>query len=232
MDDRPARHRELFLRHVQLTKTFEKEEISLWQGTFSMNRTLFSVALAAALTLSALAPRAANAGDGTITYNGVVTDTSCTVTGGGAASGTGNIKVQLPDVSATILSNAGLTAGRTPFSLILGGAHCTSGKTAALWVETSETTMLDFATGALRNTLGAGNVQVQLVNPANNGVVNLGANAVVANGATVVVASNQPAATIVGGAATLDYAAQYLSVGGGATPGAVETALTYSMQYN
>lgn len=200
-----------------------------------MTRTFFSVAVAAALALTALSPRTTHAADGTITYNGAVTDTTCTVTGGGAASGTGNITVQLPDVSASILSAAGQTAGKMPFSLILGGgAKCTNGKTAALWIETTETPALDNATGALRNQApgGAGNVQVQMINPTNNQPIDLSVNAIVANGDTLIAGSNQPAATIAGNTATLNYEAQYLAVGGGSTPGLVTTYLTYSMQYN
>lgn len=200
-----------------------------------MQRTLFSAALAAALCLAALAPQLARAADGTITYDGAVTDTTCTVTGGGAASGTGNVTVQLPDVSSNILGTAGLTAGKTPFSLILGGgSKCTDGKTAALWIETTQTPALDTATGALRNqaSSGAANVEVQLINPTNDQPIDLSLNAIVTNGSTVVASSNQPAATIEGNTATLNYAAQYLAVDGAATAGVVTTYLTYSMQYN
>lgn len=200
-----------------------------------MQRTLFSAALAAALSLAALAPQVARAADGTITYNGAVTDTTCTVTGGGAATGTGDVTVQLPDVSSSILGSAGLTAGKTPFSLILGGgAKCTDGKTAALWIETTQTPALDMTTGALRNQAagGATNVEVQLINPANDQPIDLSVNTIVTNGATIIAASNQPAATIAGNTATLNYAAQYLAVDGASTAGLVTTYLTYSMQYN
>lgn len=200
-----------------------------------MQRTLFSAALAAALSLAALAPQFARAEDGTITYNGAVTDTTCTITGGGAATGTGDITVQLPDVSSSILGSAGLTAGKTPFSLILGGgAKCTDGKTAALWIETTQTPALDMTTGALRNQAagGATNVEVQMINPANDQPIDLSMNTMVTNGATVIAGSNQPAATISGNTATLNYAAQYLAVDGASTSGLVTTYLTYSMQYN
>lgn len=200
-----------------------------------MQRTFFSAALAAALTLAALAPQLARAADGTITYDGAVTDTTCTVTGGGAATGTGDVTVQLPTVSSGVLSSAGSTAGQTSFSLILGGGtECTNGKTAALWIETTQTPALDTTTGALRNraSSGATNVEVQLINPANDLPIDLSVNAVVTNGDTIVSGSNQPAATIAGNTATLNYAAQYLAVDGAATAGAVTTYLTYSMQYN
>ncbi|WP_201314148.1 fimbrial protein [Dyella sp. EPa41] len=200
-----------------------------------MKKTLISTALAAVLGFATLTPMVARASDGTITFNGEITDTTCTVTGGGAATGSGNITVTLPIVSASALANSGQTAGDTRFSLILGGGtNCTDGKTAALWIETTQTPALDTATGALRNQAsgGAGNVQVRMVNPANNQPINLGINAAVTSGASVIAANNQPAATISGNTATLDYVAQYLANGGAATPGAVTTYLTYSMQYN
>lgn len=197
-----------------------------------MKKTLFSAALAAAFGLVALQ---ASAADGTITFNGQITDTTCTVTGGGAATGTGNVTVTLPTVSTSALAADGKTAGDTNFSLVLGGGtNCANGKTAALWVETSQTPALDTATGALKNqsTGGAGNVEVRMVNPANNQPINLGINAAVTNGATLIATSNQPAATIASNTATLNYTAQYLAKGGAASAGAVSSYLTYSMQYN
>ncbi|WP_114238885.1 fimbrial protein [Dyella sp. C9] len=200
-----------------------------------MKKTLISTALVAVLGLAGLAPMAASAADGTITFNGEVTDTTCTITGGGAATGSGNITVTLPTVSASALASNGQTAGDTNFSLILGGGtNCADGKTAALWIETSQTPALDVATGALKNQAasGAGNVEVRMVNPANSQPINLGINAQVTSGETVIAANNQPAAEISGNTATLNYIAQYLANGGSATPGAVTTYLTYSMQYN
>lgn len=201
-----------------------------------MNKTLLCAALAAVCGFVALAPRPAMAVDGTITFNGEITDTTCTITGGGSATGMGNITVTLPTVSVAALQNAGSTAGDSPFQLILGGgANCTNGKTASLWVETSQTPALDSATGALRNTGGsAAEVEVRVVNPANNQPINLSINNVVTNGASVVSGSNQPAATISGNTATLNYLAQYLNptTAGAVTAGTVSTYLTYSMQYN
>lgn len=197
-----------------------------------MKKTLFSAVLAAAFGLVALQ---ASAADGTITFNGEITDTTCTITGGGAATGTGNITVTLPTVSTSALTSAGQTAGDTAFSLVLGGgAKCTNGKTAALWIETTQTPALDTTTGALTNQAagGAANVEVRMVNPANNQPINLGINAAVAAGNTVIAANNQPAATISGNTATLKYIGQYLAMTGGAQAGAVSTYLTYSMQYN
>ena len=197
-----------------------------------MKKTLFSGLLAVGF---GLVTAHASASDGTITFTGNIIDTNCTVTGGGNASGTGNITVVLPDVGTGAFKQVGDFAGQAPFSLTLGGGtQCTNGKTAALWIETSATPALDLSTGALRNQAsgGATNVEVQMINPANNQKIDLGVNNKVTNGATVIAGSNQPAATIVGNTATLQYVAQYLSVGGLPTAGAVNTYLTYSMQYN
>jgi major type 1 subunit fimbrin (pilin) len=199
-----------------------------------MKKTLISTALAAVLGFAALSPMVASASDGTITFTGEITDVSCTITGGGAASGTGDITVQLPTVSASALPADGATAGNTPFSLILSGVNCTDGKTAALWVETNQTPALDTATNALRNqeTGGATNVEVRMLNAANNQPILLGINDYVTANQAVIAANNQPAATISGNKATLNYVAQYLAVGAAPTPGKVSTYLTYSMQYN
>lgn len=190
-------------------------------------------AMAAAFGIAALASGSAMASDGTITFNGEITATTCEVSGGGNGSGAGDITVTLPTVSASALPD-GKTAGDSNFSLTLSGADCTDGKTAALWIEATQTPALDMATGALINQQagGAKNVQVRLVNPSNNNPIRLDINEPVMNGDTDVANSNQPAATIAGKTATLNYVAQYLAVGGDAEAGKVSTYLTYSMQYN
>lgn len=198
-----------------------------------MKKTLFSAALVVAFGMAAAQ---ASANDGTITFNGTITDVSCKVSGGGAASGSGNsIQVTLPTVSTTALSADGQTAGDTSFSLVLTcDGTSAKDKTGAMWVETSQTPALDSTTGALKNEAGgtATNVQVRMVNPANNKPINLAVNGAVTNGATVIAANNQPAATITNNSATLNYIGQYLAKGGAATAGTVSTHLVFSMQYN
>jgi|GEM_PF-174923 major type 1 subunit fimbrin (pilin) len=197
-----------------------------------MKKLILSAALTASFGLVALQ---ASAADGVITFTGEVTDVTCSLSGGGAATGTGDLTVALPTVGAGSLSADGQTVGDTNFSLVLGGDEsCSNGKTAAMWIESSATPALDAATGALKNQQadGAENVQVRLINPANSQPINLAVNADVVNGASVVASSNQPAASISGNTATLNYTAQYLASGGAATAGQVSTYLTYSMQYN
>ena len=199
-----------------------------------MKKTLITTAMAAVLGFAMFAPTVASANDGTITFNGEITDRNCIITGGGAATGIGDITVKLPTVSASALPQDGATAGNTPFSLVLSGPNCTDGKTAALWVETNQTPALDTSTNALRNQKsgGATNVEVRMLNAANNQPILLGINGYVVNGQQIIAANNQPAAIIAGNTATLSYVAQYLAVGAAPTPGLVTTYLTYSMQYN
>lgn len=201
-----------------------------------MNCTLSRTLLILALGSTALVPHLAAAADGTITFNGEITTTSCTISGSGAASGTGNITVQMPTVSSSALGPANSVAGKIPFQLVLGGGtSCTNGKTAAMWVEVGATPDLNTTTNNLKNHFAGGsNVEVQLVNPSNNQQILLGTNNLVTNGSTVVAGSNQPAATIANGTATLNYIAQYQNVGAvdSVTAGKVQAMLTYSMQYN
>ncbi|RDI98435.1 type 1 fimbrial protein [Dyella solisilvae] len=199
-----------------------------------MKKTLIQTAMVAVLGFVTLAPVVASAEDGTITFTGLITDTTCVVTGGGAATGTKNIAVALPTVSSSSLSESGMTAGDTNFSLNLAGPNCTAGKTAALWIESTQTP-LDTETGALINQAasGATNVEVRLVNPENMLPIKLATDGNVLPGKTLIDENNQPAAKInPTRSATLNYVAQYLAVGGAATPGEVNTYLTYSMQYN
>lgn len=197
-----------------------------------MKKLVLSVALASICSMVGLN---ASASDGTITFNGNISAASCTVSGAGAASGTGNIAVAMPTVSTHALEAANSTAGDTSFSLVLGGgSNCTNGQTAAMWVETTNSADLDTTTGNLKNhASGGSNVQIRLINPTNNGKIQLAQNVAVVNGNTIL-SNNQPAATIVGNTATLKYVAQYVNAGavGSVTAGAVQSALVYSMQYN
>lgn len=161
---------------------------------------------------------------GTITFTGAVSDSTCTVSGGAGTSGaTGNFSVALTPVAATDLAAAGDTAGPTNFSLTIGGpgqAGCTNGNIAAISFMPSST-QIDAATGALANALSgeATNVEVQLVDAAGT-VINLAD------------PSFQATATIANNTATIPFTAQYLAVGGAATPGSVQTNVVYQLTYN
>lgn len=197
----------------------------------SLKKHFACLAVISSVGLCALA-NTAMASDGTITFTGEITDVTCTVTGGGAASGSGNgITVTLNKANSSALSSVGSTAGDTAFSLILGGTNCTNGKTAALSVESAQTAQLDTTTGALKNTGTATGVEVRLFNKASNSAINLGLGGTLTNGNSLITENHQPAATIANNTATLNYYAQYLATGT-ITAGTVSTSLVYSMIYN
>lgn len=189
-----------------------------------MNKTLLSAALVAAFGLTAIGNAAA--ADGKITFNGMITDVTCTVKGGeGTDGGAQNFTVTLPTVSVTALNAADKVAGETPFTVILGGsgeANCTNGKVAYLRFEPLSSPV-DAATGRLINQAagGATKVQVELLNKG-KAPINLytGANA------------DGSKETISGNTATLQYGAQYHATGGASTAGAVSTFANYSVVYN
>ena len=191
-------------------------------------RTLFIPGVAAGLAgVMALVPQVANAaGTGTITINGSVLSTTCSVTaatGGVNSSGfsSGNFTVTLPGVQTTALSTSGNTAGTTSFSMTLSGCPTTpSGEQVASFFSGGNINATD---GYLTNTAasGAGNVEIQLLN----------------GDATPIDLSKATAydqgskyATISAGAATLSYEAQYIATGA-ATPGAVTTTVNYTLVY-
>ncbi|TCG06053.1 fimbrial protein [Paraburkholderia steynii] len=177
----------------------------------------------AAFGLMALLSAAAQAADGTITITGSVTDTTCSING--TASGTAaDVAVVLPTVQAGSLAAAGATAGISNLGdirLALSGCSGAATKAVARF-ENGPT--VDQSSGYLTNQASASpaqNVQVRLLN-ANTQPINIltgGNNTLASNGAT-----------ITGGAATLNYFAQYYATGK-AQPGNVNTSIQYTMQY-
>ncbi|GGY34487.1 fimbrial protein [Rhodanobacter panaciterrae] len=185
-----------------------------------MNKTLLSAALIAGFGIAAFAPQAANAATGTITFTGKVLSSTCsvaTVTGGTVSAG--NVAVTLPDVQASAFTGIGNAQGLTPFSLNLTGCPVTP---AGVQVGATFSTNIDASTGAITNSGGTSNVEVQLATPAGAGF-NLNA---------------QPAfgpvtATISGGTATLAYGAQYYQPTATAvTAGTVSAVVSYTLTYN
>ncbi len=192
-------------------------------------RTLFIPGVAAGLAgAMALVPQAANAaGSGTITINGSVLSTTCSVTaatGGNNASGFsgGNFTVTLPGVQTSSLSASGNTTGATSFSMSLTSCPTTpSGEQVASFFSGTNINATD---GNLTNTAagGASNVEIQLLN-GDSSVINL-------SGAT---AYDQGSAyTTIDGAgnATLSYQAQYYATGA-STAGDVTTTVDYTVVY-
>lgn len=172
--------------------------------------------LFAACALLAL-PLASNAADGEVKITGAIIANTCKVTGG--TGGTGSIlEVSLPTVMTSALSEAGKTAGRTPFTVQLADCSADSGD-VALYFEPGANT--DMATGRLSNTGTATEVQVGLL-----------------NGSMVPIELNQSTAllqksqtvSIATGSATLNYFAEYYATGV-AGAGSVSTSTFFSIVY-
>ncbi len=157
----------------------------------------------------------AYAADGKVTINGKVTDQTCTVD-----TSSKNITVILPTVSKSTLFAAGETAGRTPFFVKL--TNCSIGQVTT-YFEPGAT--VDSTTGRLNNQAAgspATRVQVQLLT--DNGVVLPILGVPPTDPAQWKVISSS------GGAATLNYFAEYIATGA-ATAGDVTTSVQYTMIY-
>ena len=196
-----------------------------------MNKTLLAIVMAA-VGIAGVASQQAIASDGQLNFTGLVSDISCSVTGGiGTDGGVKNISVPLDTVSEAALTTNGMTAGDHPFTLIIGGAGqtgCTDGSKVSVHFDANiipagfASAMVDPVSGNLKNQTGAGyatNVQVGLVNP-NGWPMNFSTS------------DGVPEATIENGTATLNYVARYVATGGAATAGDVKTAVIYSLVYN
>ena len=172
------------------------------------------LALIAALSVVGIAN--AQAADGTITINGLVTDKTCDID-----TNSKDLIVTLPTVSRQTLANAGDVAGRTPFQINL--EDCSEGKVAT-YFEPGAT--VDFNTGRLINqaTAGAQNVDVQLLG-SNNQVI-----PVLAAGASGAQANSQWVDVVEGGSADLNYYAEYYATGA-STAGEVTTNVQYTIIY-
>lgn len=181
-----------------------------------MNKTLLSAALIAGFGIAAFAPQAAHAADGTITFNGKVLSSTCSVSNATA----GVVAVTLPDVQATALAGVGTVAGLTPVSLVLTG--CPTTPSGVVVGAAFDNTNVDATTGAVKNATGAtySNVEVQITNSTGT-AIDLSTN------------SNPVNATISGtGTATLSYKAQYLSTAATTTAGLVNASVAYTLTYN
>lgn len=179
-----------------------------------MKLSLVSAVLVAGLGLSA-ASFAAATPDGTITINGALTATTCTINGNG--SGSKDFTVTLPTVSTALLTGAGSSTGVTGFTIAL--TACTADVPVHTFFNYGANVQPD---GALKNATGtAANVEVQLLNK-NLALLDL----TKADGV-----QGDVSTAISGGAATMQYAAQYYSPLGGAGAGSVATSVTYNISY-
>ncbi|MCL7715580.1 fimbrial protein [Stenotrophomonas mori] len=172
-----------------------------------------------AAVMLAAAPLVASAADGTITFNGKVTDKTCTI----STPGGKDFAVNLPTVSQSALATAGAVAGRTPFAINL--SQCSAGKVAT-YFEPGQT--VDFNTGRLLNQASADaatNVQLQLLGSNNQFLPIKGA------GADLAQSNSQWVTVGDDGSADLDYYAEYYATAA-ATPGDVTSSVKYTIIYN
>ena len=173
--------------------------------------------LALIATLSVVGIANAQAADGTITINGLVTDKTCDiVTPAGK-----DFTVTLPTVSKQTLAKSGDVAGRTPFQINLD--KCSAGKVAT-YFEPGAT--VDFTSGRLlnQNAAGAKNVDVQLLG-SNNQIIQ-----VLAAGSNGAQTNSQWVDVVEGGTADLNYYAEYYATGA-STAGEVTTSVQYTIIY-
>ncbi|MEN5285900.1 fimbrial protein [Stenotrophomonas lactitubi] len=189
-------------------------QFPIFGNAFNMNKTLASSALLAGAILIS---QAAFASDGTITFNGSVTDTTCKINGGTSSDFT----VTLPSIQATALPSAGSTAATTGFKITLSECQGSATKVSTYFEDGG---MVDVATGKLRlDAGGAGNVQIGLLKADGVTPITLG-QGIVGQGIVPVDISNS--------GAVLNYFAQYTRITGEAvTPGAANTRVVYSLNY-
>jgi major type 1 subunit fimbrin (pilin) len=192
---------------ISLLETFMKSFIS-------------TVAAAATLATLALASTGASAADGTITFTGAVTDTTCSIDT--KVAGAADKNVTLPTVTDSTLSATGASAGTTAATdLTFTLSGCSTETKAVARFENGPT--IDQTTGYLANqaSSGAKNVQVRLLNASHQpiNVVTGENNDMAGNGAAIVT-----------GAANLKYFAEYYATGK-ATAGPVNTSVQYTVDY-
>jgi major type 1 subunit fimbrin (pilin) len=198
-----------------------------------MNIRIKRAMLAAGIVTTMALPLTGQASDGTITFTGAVTASTCTLKVNGATNaGTATVALPTVDIGALSGSGAGTTAAGTFFSV--GVSACTgvadigSGTPAAptsvaLYFEAGPN--VDEATGGLINTVTGSNVEVNLYNASGSTIVGTQ----IKPGTT----ANQPAALTIASGGTQWFYAGYSTAGAGiaATAGAVSTSITYSLVY-
>lgn len=170
-----------------------------------------------------LAPFSANAADGTVTFNGKVTDKTCTI----STPGGKDFSVNLPTVTVSRVRDEEGT-GRTPFSINL--TDCSPGNVATYFepgpsVDSGAGQLMNLAEGSAS---GASNVQLRL-RGANNRILR-----VLASGANQVQNNSQWVTVAADGTANLNYYVEYIDEFSylTPTPGEVASHVKYTIIYN
>lgn len=212
-----------------------------------MNIRIGKALIAAGVVTAMSLPVATQASDGTITFTGAVTASTCTVAVGGNSTTAGTLSgdgtVSLPTVSVSSLPNTATksapnTAAGTFFNMAVSGCTAASdiGGAAPTHVEIyfEAGPNVDQATGGLINTAASGsNVEVRLYNASGSSVVGTqikpGVQGLAGNQPTAIPIANVTSATV-----TQWFYAGYSTAGANAaaTAGAVNTSVTYSLIYD
>jgi len=156
----------------------------------------------------------AAAGDGSIHFTGTIRNATCAISinGGGPTA-----SITLPTVSASTLSTAGATAGRTPFNMVLSG--CTGDSLGTASTHFAASTATDLESGRLIAG-GVNNVHLQLLN-SNYGVIEVGKPS-----------QNDVPVDISSGGGTLRYYVEYYGTGAGpVSTGGMTSYVEYSIVY-
>lgn len=179
-----------------------------------MKKSVISMATSLVLSTAFLASGVASANN-TITFNGEVTDQTCSVMVNGNDS---NPIVLLETVAAAQLEEAGSTAGAKTFSVGITG--CTAPQAQ---VDVTTVFVANGVTdnGNLLSTGTAENVALQIMDTEGN-PVNLSSEA---NLSGLVLEADSTSASA-------EFGVAYISENGNATPGSVTGALQYSVVYN
>lgn len=141
-----------------------------------MKKKILCVAATASIMFSAFTTGPAKAADGSINITGTILPLTCTITGGGGASGTKDLSLTLPTLSKKdVNAGAGGYSGSTPFQVKLAGTagSCTpaSGKGLTL-AFAKDPSYVSNSSGNLLNIAAAGkanNVEVAIRALANGG---------------------------------------------------------------
>lgn len=174
-----------------------------------MKKRLLATSMIVALALPIPATMAAN---GTITFTGDISNTTCNISVNGRNSST---TIVFEPISASALSKAGEVANELPVTMTLTNCQNPTENVRALF----DSTETDSITGNLKNKGSAANVQVQLMDNSRK-PIKLG------DGSQV----NGPSFKIVDDMATLNYFARYYATDK-VEAGDVTTAVNYSLSY-
>lgn len=178
-------------------------------------------AITSALLIAGLAAPsafAATVDGGVITFDGSISDVTCTIHGGDPGGGP-DFDVKMAGVSAANFANVGDVAGKTGFRIYVGApgeAACKDG--TKVWAAFEPGTTVDPATGALTVTGGATGVVIRLFDKLDTPIDILGNN----QGAVQeTVANNQ---------AVLVYASAYERTGN-VVAGDADSSVVYGVRF-